>query len=86
MITFPGELTPESFCLNFSCRVSASWHNRKPLSNLSMKLSAVISTSDAKYNRKRLISHKRLGLVVLHCTNSYWCITELQHNGQKLAL
>lgn len=37
-----GDRTP-LLCLNFSCSVSASWHNRKPLSKRSMKLSAVIS-------------------------------------------
>lgn len=34
------------FCLNLSCSVSASWHNRKPLSKRSMKVSEVISRPD----------------------------------------
>lgn len=37
---------PPLFCLNLSCSVSASWHNRKPLSKRSMKVSAVISSPE----------------------------------------
>lgn len=65
-LLFPQAGSSPSFCLNFFCSVSASWHNRKPLSKQSMKLSAVISRPDqGTHKESKELSNKfnRLMLV-----------------------
>lgn len=56
-----ASVSPPLFCRNFSCSVSASWHNRKPLSKRSKKLSAVISRPGRGTHKEKGESSNKYG-------------------------